>query len=229
MRARHSIITLMPAILIGLMLVGLGAPRLFAYAVRAPYDETLRTLGRERPVSDREVRAAIAFRERALDALGSGEIAVEIGMLYMELANRSGTSSQDWEMLVGRARNALLWGLVRSPVQPYAWAHLAMNRVVRARPADEVLAPLAMSVRTGPFESRLVVARAEFGLSAWAQLDNAARRIIENEVRQVARYEPKRLAQSARRLYALRRVRNILRLDPVLLRKFDQAYLERPR
>ena len=84
-----------------------------------------------------------------------------------------------------------------------------------------------MSLRTAPFEHRLVIPRIEVAFRTWSALDADIRDAMTTQIRRAIDTAPKALANATRRNYALRQVRQAVAGSPIHRDRFNIVYLSR--
>ncbi len=166
---------------IGLVLLGLAAPRVIAAALALPSRSVLWDLysGVEVPVE--RIRAA----EAALAAAGrwsaSGELELDRGFLLLRAAVR--TPVDGAAPLYEAAERATVDGLALAPGNPGAWLRLAWLRERRGDMAGAVAA-LRMSFLTGSFEPVIMVDRLTLALRLRPYMDAEMEALLRRQIRQ---------------------------------------------
>ena len=84
---------------------------------------------------------------------------------------------------------------------------------------------LALSMITAPYEYKLLFFRLELCFLVWRPLDDHVRDLVAEQIRFAATYRLQRLAELAKKRYALGMVRAALVDVPELRRRFDAAYI----
>jgi len=82
------------------------------------------------------------------------------------------------------AESAVRRAVTLAPVQPSAWARLALLRL-NAEDSESAVEALAWSYRTGPAVSRLAWLRSRIGLFLWTSLDCAEKAAVAADIRRV--------------------------------------------
>ena len=115
-----------------------------------------------------------------------------------------------------------------APSRPFAWAQLAQAYHLKD-PASRTVDPLLrLSMATGPREPRLIRHRVRIGFAARANLSPQTAQDIVEDVRLWATHDAWRLADWARPHFALPWVRQALKDQPPLDRRFVVNYLKLP-
>lgn len=217
------------AILAGLALIALAAPRFAAGVVKLPFDPVLAALGRGAAPSVQTLSAAARSRRAALGWHRDGRSWAELGALALARARAETGDPRARRAFLDQAIASFRNALSLAPAQPFAWTHYAQAVLARDGAVATLGPLLRLSAATAPFEPRIVRQRIEIGLLAGAGLPGDARALIVRDIRHTAEQAPDALARLARRRNALGAVRGVLTGSPGLLRRFDRAYLAQSR
>src|SRR5690606_13248804 len=98
-------------------------------------------------------------------------------------------------------------GNALAPVNPHAWARLAMVRLEADGPVAPVAAAVRMSILTGPHEHEFVFLRLALALSVWSWFGKEDRDLVRNQIRfawDYSREDTVRLARNSQRLLVFR-------------------------
>lgn len=226
MQARHAVAAV--ALCAGLALAGFAWPRFVGGAVIAPYEDMLRSVARgARP----DVRSIDAAREAAAVSqswFAHGETMRRRGAFELVRASRAETA-EGQRAALRRSIDWLRAGLARGPGDSFAWLQLAQaTRVVRGA-AAEVNPPLRMSLRTAPYEHRLIVPRLDVAFSSWPALAPDIREAMTFQIRRAVDTAPRALVRATRRNFALRQVRRAVADSPIHRERFNIVYLSPDR
>ncbi|MEX2454989.1 MAG: hypothetical protein WD470_09810, partial [Rhodospirillaceae bacterium] len=209
----------------GVVLAVAAAPRFIGGAAMAPYEDILRSTARggktpTAPALDaaREgARVSLAWFDynRTRLRLGAFEL-VGAGLATTPNARRAA---------LDRSIGSLRAGLARAPGDAYGWLQLAQALRVRDGATADLEAALRMSLRTAPYEHRLIVPRIEIAFGAWAALAPDLRAAFRPQIVRAVDTAPVQLARATRRYFALRQVREALAGSPVHMERFNIVYL----
>jgi len=214
--------------LVGLLLLWFAAPRTIAYAKLGYGEKVIAALSRGETPSPLQISAAIAHRRDALTWVDLPDAWIDLDSLYLAMARRAGLSMEDRAALLNRSISSFERGLGAAPYRPFAWLQLAQARLLK-NPASKAVDPLLrMSIKIGPYESRLIGQRVRLGFAARAILSPETTTRVSEGVRLWAKYDAWRLADWARPNFALPWVRAALQDQPVLDRQFLLNYLRLP-
>ncbi len=227
-RSTGAIMAACVTFLVGLLLLWLAVPRTVAYAKLASGDKFMVALSRGKSLTPRQLLAAISGRREALAWLDLPDAWIDMGGLYLALARRDTLSQEDRSGFLDSSVRYFERGLMAAPSRPFAWAQLAQVNHLKDPASRAVDSLLRMSVTTGPREPRLISQRVRIGFAARANLSAEAAHNIGEEVRLWAKYDAWRLADWARPHFALPWVRQALKDQPALDRRFLVNYLRLP-
>lgn len=208
------------AIAAGALLIGLGAPRLFAGAVAGPFDETVRALGRGETAAADTLRLALGSRLHATRAVGEGGYYADVAALRFA----DYRANPEDRALLDAAIDAHRAALDRAPSQPFVWSRLALALTVRDGYSPAAGQALAMSLDTAPVEPRLLMPRIELALAVWPEMPDALRDAFAGQIQRAMRWSPDALVAATRRYHRLREVREALAADPELRARFSLMY-----
>lgn len=211
----------------GVLLLALAVPRFMAAAISAPYDQSLRDMAEAETagaVSPAAVKAAAASRVRSLRWLDSPRAWTDLGALQLDQAEMAGFATARGRELADRSLDSHRRGLALDPAQPYAWLRLAHAEFVHNGVTPALNPTLQMSVRTAPYEPRLVLQRLDLAFTAWPMLDKTSRALMNEQIMIAARFYEKKLALLARRHQALDILAEALRDEEGLYRRVGFYY-----
>jgi hypothetical protein len=147
---RRYVVPISLLLLLGFALVGLAVPRTVAAWKGTEGQPARDRLDVGQTPTAEQLTACIEANTRALRwelaanrlfNLGSCEYAVALAK------PRQDRERGEW---LQRAEQSTVRGLVLEPANPFAWSRLAFMRADRLAPGREVVAPLIMSLDTGP-------------------------------------------------------------------------------
>lgn len=197
------------ALLAGLALAALAAPRLAAAVVDLPARPVIAALRAGVPLDTAETALAAESRAAALALVDDGPARAELALLAARLGDDT--------------REALRRALALSPAQGYAWARLA--RAAALSGAPRAAAALALAIRTAPHDPRLRPLRISLGLVLWPRLVPSVRALVAADIAGLAAADAAALVAVARRRHASALVRAALASRPGLAAAFDRALL----
>lgn len=193
---------------IGLILVGLGTPRLLAAVAAAPAGagDLARNVDRD--------AAALRWRR-------SGGALKQLGLAQHDLAEKAGAGAIDGGGLRRAARQNLEAGLALAPADPTAWAALAGLDFGENGASDRAPRALELSLLTGPNEPDLLWTRIDLGFAMWPSLADSARALMTEQLRRAWERDPAKLVGLARRNAAADAVRAALADQPDAVARFN--------
>lgn len=213
---------------VGVTILALGVPRLFG-AVGA----TAGNVVVERLRTQQEVGTAALGRARAaLSGAGqmlSSDYAAPRDLALVELvaASRAEAGSAEREAAARASIAAGIRSLGNNPAQPYAWFRLAQAHLTADGVSPSAVAAFRMSLETGGSVIDLMQPRVVMGLVLWPALDDGLRDRLRAQIRGLARYNPRILAETVLNRPGLTQVREALAGEPDLMNAFLAVYLKR--
>ena len=213
------------AVGLALVLVGLATPRLVSGLIAAPFDDTVRAIGRGEDVTDSDLRFARSSRVAALGWYESARYAAELGALNFTLATMQRRGSDARTDLVARAIDADRRDAELAPTAAFSWMRLAQANVERDGAGAGIGNYLRMSYRTAPNDPRLLLPRLDLALALWDDLPPDVQALTGEQVRLAMRWFPEELVRHTRTRYRLAEVRDALRDDPRSRARFNLLYL----
>lgn len=218
------------ALVAGLALLGLSAPRFVAAGIVLPHDEIVPRLGRGEEVAAPELSLAIEAHEAAIAWHDSARLHQRLGQLRFALARRVPQADRR-ALALETAVEAHEAALARNPTLPFSALQIALARLELSGPGPAFAAAFARSVRVAPVAPDLMFARVGIGLRAWPRLDAPTRDLVVAQVRSAAELDPKRLANAVGGASRQALVRRLLVERPDLLAALERAQkrADRPR
>jgi hypothetical protein len=208
---------------VGAGLLYLALPRTIAAVLKLPGNPVLTRIQERKPVDAEGLATLIASRKRAVFWADSGRDRAVLGLAQLLLARRSQGAGGYERGLAVDAIDSLRDGLALAPASPHAWTRLAYAELVANGPSAPVASALEMSLRTAPFDPRLLRVRIELCLRAWPYLTAAARRLVHEQVRLAWRQSGSELIAIARHAGREDVVRGALSQRPADRAEFDRA------
>lgn len=209
--------------------IGLAGPRLMAGVTEAPMEDAVAALAASPSTPAAEaVRRILAVTEHAAAIHSTAATWSAIGLLDLKESLAVGPATPSGRAALDASINAHRKALALDPADAYAWTRLVQAMLMRDGAQAKGLEPvLTAAVAASPYDSRLVVARADVGLAAWNRLSERGHALIGRQIRVAAAQSPTALATIARDRFALHRVLTLLEDEPRLLERFAYAYSQR--
>lgn len=212
------------ALLGGAALCVIGWPRFVAGAIIAPYEDQLKKAARGQNVTTALLNDAIQRSKVSSDWVALGKSLNLLGGLEL-LAARSASSPIAQQRHLDASIAALRDGLARAPANAYSWVQLAQSVRARRGATPAVNGPLRLSLKTAPFEHRLVLPRIDLALTSWRVIEPDIRLAMAVQFQRAVDTAPVQFARMTRRRFALRQVRRALEASPIHLERFNIVYL----
>ncbi|MCE2509411.1 MAG: hypothetical protein J4G10_00270 [Alphaproteobacteria bacterium] len=201
-----------------------AVPRLISALTVLPSHAALEAVSKGEAVSEGAAKNAIAARKTAAGWVADPKLHAEIGSLHLVQAGKAGYASAEGIQFLKASIAAERRSLTLSPAQPYAWVQLLQARLALEGPSKDLSPLFAMSVETAPTEPRLVMRRLAIGLAIWVHLDPQATEQLRSQILIAAHHAPTRLAELAKKRYALKLVYDSLADEPELRQRLIQSY-----
>jgi hypothetical protein len=182
------------AVLLGLVLIAMAAPRLVAGLLIAPHDELVRGLSRETIGKGPALAEASADYEAALTWDDEANSAAQLATLDYLLAQSVGFESEAGLTWLRRTLAAARRAVAGNPAQPYTWVQIALALERLEGTSERSVAALMESIRRGAFQPRLAVLRSGLALRAWPLLEAEERRLAAGQILLAAEVDPAALA-----------------------------------
>jgi hypothetical protein len=182
-------------LLVGMVTIGLAAPRFVAAVSAIPGDAVRFQLERQNTVGDASLHLLIDNRRLALRWIEDPVYFRDIGAAGTVLSFRQQADDPARKAQLGESEEALLNGLRLAPVDPYSWARLAYVRLQRGTDAKAVIAALHMSLLTGSYDPELTKFRLSLALPLWSQLAAEDRQAFMTQLRVLWRDAPEDVAR----------------------------------
>jgi hypothetical protein len=170
------------AVVLGVLILGLAIPRLYAAVMLLPGDAVVWEALSGMPVTV-EALAAAADSRRSAGWLSGGEVETELGTILLRHARASGYRKPEGRASLEAAAIALRGGLAGSPANPFAWWRLARIEDLLDESPERFADALGMSYLTGGHEQLLYLPRLTLGFRNWEELDDETRRMSEMQIR----------------------------------------------
>jgi hypothetical protein len=171
-------------LLLGVVILWLALPRVFASALLAARDPVIGRMVAGERVAETELLGLLASRELALGWVEDRDIHNERGTALTSLAFEQ-VEGAGRTALLERAVDALRAGLAVAPADPKDWMQLGYLLVLLEGDITPKAAPAFLfSIRTGAFQAPdLIRDRLFWALAHWAFYDEQERRQIGEQIR----------------------------------------------
>jgi len=211
------------ALLAGVALLVLAAPRLVGGLFIAEHETVLRNIARGRLVSAEELLAARRDYEASLPWFGGGREWAALGRLGLHLAIAPEVGEGAARALLEASAEAYRQAVRHAPADTFAWAGLSEVEMLLHGPGRPFQTAYERSIATGPAEPALARFRLRVGLAYWPELAPEARDAMVRQVRVAALIAPTVLATEARTPMLRDLVAGILADRPDLYARFAAA------
>lgn len=135
---------------LGIALLGLAIPRTVAAWISLGAEPTMARLEANRPTTVQQLGQCVAAYDSALRWVSSPVRFANLGTCEFSLALATPTDTSQRADWLARAEEHTSKALILNPAETFAWTRLAFIRANRAAAARDVVAPLIMSLDTGP-------------------------------------------------------------------------------
>lgn len=222
-RERPGALPAVFAVLLGLILIAMAAPRLVAGILMAPHDELARGLSRENIGGGEALAKASADYEEALSWDDEANSAAQLATFNYLLAQSVGFDSEAGKTWLRRTLSAARRAVAGNPAQPYTWVQIALALERLEGTSERSVAALMESIRRGAMQPRLAVLRSGLALRAWPLLEQAERRLAAGQILLAAEVDPAALASVVPSPSLWRVVQDVLLPTPDLLHAVEAA------
>lgn len=213
---------------LGAGLLYLAVPRALAVFFGLPGEPVLSRIQEGRSVTHEDLEVLIASRRRALGWVQSGRLYTDLGLAQLMLSDSRGGAGGFERTLLADSIVSLRRGLILAPARPHAWTRLAYAELAAEGSRATVAQALEMALITAPYEPKLLFARLELCLLAWASLSDEAGARTYDQIRLAWKQDPKRLVALARGMGRANIVRSALVSSLAALVRFNRRYQEAP-
>jgi hypothetical protein len=207
-------------LVLGGIMIAVGLPSVVADFRRLPVEATVGAIVRNEPLDATAIDNALPV----LEAVATTSAAARDDLAMALLA---GARLRPSPGRTARAAGEFRAYLADVPGDSRAWADLAAAEVMQGARQPAVQA-LTTSILTAPWQPGLVMARCALGIDLYADLDDEARGLVEEEFRIAAERTPQRLAQLVRERNAVLIARIMLIQSPEAMAKFESALARLP-
>jgi hypothetical protein len=162
------------SLIVSVLLISLGTPRVIASVLKAPAFGTLRAAHAGRPIAADQLEIATSYLQKATAWEQSGQIFSDLGFLLLLQAAQRQADDPARLKLARRSAVAIETALALAPANPHGWLRLAYAETILHGPSPEVAAILAQALKIAPFLGELAPSRIELVLQNWQHLTMAA-------------------------------------------------------
>mgnify|MGYP001028577356 FL=1 len=211
------------SLVVGILLIAFGAPRMIAAFAMIPSGPVLEKIQDRDLIEMEDLGILVASQRRGLMWSVSGRKWTDLGLAQMLMAEQREASDPERRRLINDAIQSLRNGLAVAPASPFAWTRLAFAEVFKSGASPAALSAFRFGMVVAPYEPRLALARISLGFSVWPKLQPPERRKILQQVRFAwnHRDERKQLLEFARQESWANLVRAALLRAPDDLAEFE--------
>lgn len=207
-----------------MLLAVLATPIALSALQRLPGDATLARVRLNQPITPAELNRLWDSRRNALAQRTDGTLFADMATLHLQRARQMPAGSDARVHVLNDAAVAAERALARDPGSAIVWLTLAETQLLLHGLGPGPVPALRQSIAAGPYVSPIALRRLDLALVLERHLDAPAQALLDGQIRAVAGWKPRQLAELARQRYALRRVRAALLDRPAELAAFDAAY-----
>ncbi len=212
----------------GVLLLVLSGPRLIGAVNATAGEPAIEKLKRGEEIGEPAIdRARKAFATAARSIPRDYRAWRDLALIELVAAGRMTPGSDEWKDAINRSIGAGRNSLGNNPAQPYVWLRLAQAELLQDGVGARAAFAFAMSLETGPQVIDLMKPRVIMGLILWPVLDERQQERVLAQIRGLARYNARILAETVLRRAALPLVQKALADEPELMRAFLDVYLQR--
>lgn len=171
------------SLLIGILLIALGAPRMISAFAKIPSSPVLQKIQKLQPVETQDLEILVASQRRGLSWSQSGRKWTDLGLAQMLMAEKKDPGDPEGLRLINAAIGSLKTGLAMAPASPFAWMRLAFAETMAAGPSPSALSAFRLGLVMAPYEPRLSIARISLGFALWSELKSADKNLVFQQVR----------------------------------------------
>lgn len=206
------------------LLALLAMPIALSALQRLPGDTTLARVRLGQPVTPAELNRLWDSRQNALAQRSDGSLFADMAVLHLQRARQLPAGSAERQQALDEAAVAAERSLAHDPGSAFVWLTLAEAQLLLQGLGPAAAPALQQSIAVGPYVSPIALRRLDLALILERHLDARGQVLLDGQIRAVAAWKPRQLAELARQRYALRRVRAALLDHPAELAAFDRAY-----
>jgi hypothetical protein len=213
---------------VGILLGGLSLPKLLSAMAAATGEQVVDRLKEGKPVGDDgldRARGSLTLAARYLPT--DYRSPRDLALIELLAARRLEPTDPD---RIERLKASIAAGrqsLSNNPAQPYVWLRLSQAELLAHGIGVEAALAFTMSLETGPQVIDLMQPRVVLGLLLWPVLDEKQQTRVLAQIRGLARYNARILAETVLDRPGLPQVRLALKDEPELMDAFLKWYLKR--
>lgn len=193
------ILTVAFGLLVSIVLIGVGVPRVVASLLKAPAIATVLDAHGGDPLTIDQLDRAARYLRRASKWENSASVRTDLGFLLLLHAEKLDQEDPTRAGLIEEAVDALRDGLERAPVRPHAWVRLAYAEMLKPGPSAEVASLLEQSLTAGRFIGEISVFRIDLLLQNWEHLSFEMRKAVGAQMRYAWEHRSQMLIEVAKR------------------------------
>lgn len=212
----------------GILLGGLSLPKLLSAMAATTGEQVVDRLKEGKPVGDEGLARARGSLEHAIGFLPTDYRAPrDLALIELLAARRMEPDNAERVVRLKASITAGRLSLSNNPAQPYVWLRLAQAELLANGIGVNAALAFTMSLETGPQVIDLMQPRVVLGLILWPVLDEKQQGRVLAQIRGLARYNARILAETVLDRPGLPQVRAALKDEPELMDAFLRWYLQR--
>lgn len=192
------LISVIPLLLVGLVMLAVGGMQLAAALAAAPGDPVIAALNDDRPVSPVALDRLVETRRGALEWSRQPRYLRDYGRASWIIARGHGEDRDLAEPAFRAAAGATEDALRRAPADPISWLRLAAIRLEHRQDPEGALAALRAAVRAGPYDPFRTEVRVILILRLWPFLRTADRLMFRSQFDHLWNDDPEALTRLVR-------------------------------
>lgn len=213
---------------VGILLGGLSLPKLLSAMAAATGEQVVDRLKDGKPVGEDgldRARGSLTLASRYLPS--DYRAPRDLALIELLAARRLEATDPERPKRLQASIAAGRQSLGNNPAQPYVWLRLAQAELLANGIGVEAALAFTMSLETGPQVIDLMQPRVVLGLLLWPVLDEQQQSRVLAQIRGLARYNTRILAETVLDRPGLPQVRLALKDEPELMDGFLKWYLKR--
>ncbi len=213
---------------VGVLILGLSGPRLIGAINATAGEPAIEKLRRGEQIGEPAIkRARKAFLTAEKSIPRDYRSPRDLALIELIAATAAPVGSDIRKTAVADSIAAARRSLGNNPAQPYVWLRLAQAELMHEGIGVQAAFAFAMSLETGPQVVDLMQPRVVLGLILWPVLDERQQDRVLAQIKGLARYNARMLAETVLHRPALPLVRRALADEPELMKAFLEVYLRR--
>lgn len=212
----------------GVLILALSGPRLIGAINATAGEPAIEKLRRGEQIGDPAIeRARKAFLTAEKSIPRDYRSPRDLALIELVAASAAPIGSDVRKEAVVQSIAAGRRSLGNNPAQPYVWLRLSQAELMHEGIGARAAFAFAMSLETGPQVVDLMEPRVVLGLILWPVLDARQQERVLAQIKGLARYNARILAETVLHRPALGLVRKALADEPELMKAFLSVYLQR--